>query len=69
MEKKYTKLIQVLIDEDTLFKLNRLIAIDALDNNEKPKTKSKWLRELITDTINFEFNAKKIEEYKPRHKK
>ena len=61
--KKYTKLIQVLIDEDTLSKLNKLIIMDALENDTPVKGKSQWLRELIEDTVNYELNNKKIEQY------
>ncbi len=69
MKKKYTKnVIQCLIDDDTLLKLNRLIAIDAFENGEKPKGKSEWLRLLIEDTVNFEPTLNKIKNYKPNHK-
>ena len=65
---KKTRLIQVLIDEDTMAKLNRLILVDAFERGEKPKSNSGWLRELIEETVNFEPTAKKIEEYNPRKK-
>ena len=66
MEKKlYTKHVQALVDEETLSKLNRLIIMDAFENGTAIKTKSQWLRELIEDTVNYELNAKKIEEFNP----
>jgi hypothetical protein len=65
---KTTNNIQTLLDDDTLQKLNRLIMIEAFEKGEAPKGKSQWIRELIEDTVNFEPNLKKIEEYKPKHK-
>jgi len=66
--KKTTNNVQTLLDDDTLAKLNRLILIDALEKGEAPKGKSQWLRELIEDTVNYELNKKKIENFKPNHK-
>ena len=65
---KTTNNVQTLLDDDTLFKLNRLIMIDALEKGEAPKGKSQWIRELIEDTVNFEPTLKKIESYKFNHK-
>ena len=62
MKSKTTFHIQTLVDEETFAKLNRLIAAEAFEKGETPKGKSQWLRELIIDTINFQFNKKKIEE-------
>ena len=61
---KATNNVQTLLNDDTLFKLNRLIMIDALEKGEAPKGKSQWIRELIEDTVNFEPTLKKIESYK-----
>ena len=62
MKSKTTIHVQTLLDEETFTKLNRLIAAEAFENGTAVKSKSEWLRELITDTINFEYNKKKIEE-------
>ena len=62
MKSKTTIHVQTLLDEETFTKLNRLIAAEAFESGTKVKSKSEWLRELITDTINFEYNKKKIEE-------
>ena len=66
--KKTTNNVQTLLDDDTLFKLNRLILMDALEKGEATKGKSQWIRELIEDTVNYELNKKKIDNYKPDHK-
>lgn len=62
MKSKTRNHVQTLLDDETLAKLNRLIAAEAFEKGIAPKGKSEWLRELITDTINFELNQKKIEE-------
>ena len=65
MKKYYTKHIQTLLDEETLLKLNRLIMMDAFENNTPIKGKSEWLRDLIIDTVEFQTNKQMISEWKP----
>ena len=64
MKNKYTNNIQVLLDDDTYGKMQRLIMMEALDKDEPIKGKSGWIRELIEDTVNFQINKSKIEDYK-----
>jgi len=66
MNTKMTKHVQTLVDDDTLKRLNRLIMIEALENDTPIKGKSEWLRELIIDTLNFEPNKRKIEKFNPK---
>ena len=65
MKVKYNKHIQTLVDEPTLLKLNRLIMMDAFKNNTPIKGRSEWLRELITDTVEFQTNKQMISEWTP----
>jgi hypothetical protein len=64
MNKKYTNNIQVLLDDETYSKMQRLIMMEALDKDEPIKGRSGWVRELIEDTVNFQINKSKIEDYK-----
>ena len=64
MKTKYTKHVQVLLDEDTFTKMQRLIMMDSLENDEPMKGMSGWLRDLIEDTVNFQINKSKIADYK-----
>lgn len=65
MKAKYTKVIQTLLDEDTLDKLNKLIMIEAIESDMPMKGKSEWIRNLIEDTVNYQFNKKKLDEWEP----
>tara|TARA_R110001632_G_scaffold110355_1_gene220853 strand:- start:478 stop:696 length:219 start_codon:yes stop_codon:yes gene_type:complete len=65
MSKKYTNVIQTLLDQDTLDKLNKLIMIEAIENDKPMKGKSEWIRDLIEDTVNYQFNKKKLDEWVP----
>ena len=65
MSKKYTNVIQALLDQDTLDKLNKLIMIEAIESDMPMKGKSEWIRNLIEDTVNYQFNKKKLDEWKP----
>ena len=65
MIQKYDKLIQVLVQQDTIEKLDALIMMDALHKGTPIPTRSKWLRDLIEDTLAFEINKKMIEEWRP----
>jgi len=64
MKTKYTNNIQVLLDDETYSKMQRLIMMEALDKDEPIKGRSGWVRELIEDTVNFQMNKSKIEDYK-----
>ena len=64
MKTKYTNNIQVLLDDETYSKMQRLIMMEALDKDEPIKGRSGWVRELIEDTVNFQINKSKIEDYK-----
>ena len=63
MNYKKENKVQVLLDDDTFVKLNKLIGAEALENGTRIPSLSAWCRQLITDTINFEFNKKKIENF------
>lgn len=65
-QQRNTVHLQVLISEDTMQKLNRLILMEAIENDTPVQTKSAWLRNLIEDTVDYELNAKKIEEWNPK---
>lgn len=60
-----TNRIQTLIDDKTLLDLNRLIMIEALENGTSIQSKSEWVRNLILDTLNFELNRRKIDNFNP----
>ena len=64
MKTKYTKHVQVLLDEETFTKMQRLIMMEALDNNTPIKSVSSWTRDLIEDTVNFQINKTKISDWK-----
>ena len=57
------KKVQVLISEETYIKLNKLIGAEAIENGTKIPSISAWCRDLIEDTINFEYNKKKIKDF------
>ena len=63
MSLKQTHKVQVLLDEETFVKLNKLIGAEALENGERIPPLSKWCRKLIQDTIEWEFNKKKIDNF------
>lgn len=63
MSSKQTEKLQIMVSPETLNKLNKLIAADALAKGTRMKTLSGWVRELIEDTIEFEINKKMIEEF------
>jgi hypothetical protein len=65
MKNKYNKSVQVLLNEDTLNKLSKLIMIEAIENDKPMLGKSAWVRNLIEDTVNFQYNEKKLNEWKP----
>ena len=66
MKTKKDKLIQVLVDEETFNKMNKLIMMEAIKSNTSMQGKSGWVRNLIEDTVNFELNKQHIEEWKPQ---
>ena len=63
MNKIQTEKLQVMISPETFHKLNKLIAAEALEKGERIQTLSGWCRNLIEDTINFELNKKKIDNF------
>lgn len=64
MTSKNIKKIQVLISEETYIKLNKLIGAESIEQGTKLQSLSAWCRDLIEDTINFEYNKKKIDNFK-----
>jgi hypothetical protein len=65
MIKKYTNNIQVLLDEETLDKLQKLIILESVENDVPMPSKSAWIRNLIEDTVNFQLNETKLSTWKP----
>lgn len=66
MKNKYiNKTVQVLLDEETLDKLQKLIILESVENNVPMPSKSAWVRNLIQDTINFQLNEVKLSTWKP----
>jgi len=66
MKSKYTnKTVQVLLDEETLDKLQKLIILESVENNLPMPSKSAWIRNLIEDTVNFQLNETKLSTWKP----
>ena len=53
-----------MLDEETHTKMQRLIMMDALEQDEPMKGMSAWVRDLIEDTVNFQINKSKIADYK-----
>ena len=66
MKDKNTEHLQTLISKDTLSRLNKLIMMDALNNDTPIQTRSAWLRNLVEDTIDFEMNKKMIGDWEPK---
>ena len=62
--KQYNRMLQVLVDTDTYDKINRLMMMEALQNERPIQTKSAWLRDLIEDTVNFQLNKSKIGDWR-----
>tara|TARA_R110000822_G_scaffold65772_1_gene160910 strand:+ start:2630 stop:2833 length:204 start_codon:yes stop_codon:yes gene_type:complete len=58
-------MVQVLLDEETIDKLQKLIMLEAVENNEPMLGKSAWVRNLIEDTVNFQLNKEKLAGWKP----
>ena len=58
-------MVQVLLDEETFDKLQKLIMLEAVENNEPMLGKSAWVRNLIEDTVNFQLNKQKLAGWKP----
>jgi len=66
MKSKYTnKTVQVLLDEETLDKLQKLIILESVENDVPMPSKSAWIRNLIEDTVNFQLNETKLSTWKP----
>jgi len=66
MKNKYTnKTVQVLLDEETLDKLQKLIILESVENDVPMPSKSAWIRNLIEDTVNFQLNETKLSTWKP----
>ena len=66
MKSKYTnKTVQVLLDEETLDKLQKLIILESVANDLPMPSKSAWIRNLIEDTVNFQLNETKLSTWKP----
>jgi hypothetical protein len=59
------KTIQIVIDEETYYKLDRLMMMEALENDTRMSSLSQWARNLIEDTVNYQLNKKKLEDWKP----
>ena len=57
------KTIQVVVDEETYMRLDRLMMVEALENGTKISTLSKWVRLLIEDTVSFPPTKKKIDQW------
>lgn len=61
-----TNHLQVLVDDEMLQQLNRLIMIEAFQNNQKPKSASAYVRNLIEERIAVNsielkfYNAKEV---------
>lgn len=48
---KLTKKLQVLLSEDEVTMINRIILNDALENERRPVSTSAWIRDLIRKEI------------------
>lgn len=48
---KLTKKLQVLLSEDEVTMINRIILNDALENERRPVSTSAWIRDLIRNEI------------------
>lgn len=59
------KTVQIVIDEDTYLKLDRLMMIEAIENGTRMSNLSQWVRDLIEDTVNYQLNKKKLDDWKP----
>ena len=59
------KTVQIVIDEDTYLKLDRLMMIEAIENGTRMSNLSQWVRDLIEDTVNYQLNKKKLDNWKP----
>ena len=57
------KTIQIVISEETFLQIDRLIMMEALETNSRMKTISSWCRELLEDTVAFESNKKKLDQW------
>ena len=59
------KTVQIVIDEDTYLKLDRLMMMEAIENGTRMSNLSQWVRDLIEDTVNYQLNKKKLDVWKP----
>jgi len=59
------KTVQIVIDEDTYLKLDRLMMMEAIENGTRMSNLSQWVRDLIEDTVNYQLNKKKLDDWKP----
>lgn len=50
---KLTKKLQVLLTEDEVTQVNRLILMDAVENESRPVSVSAFIRELIQKELQF----------------
>ena len=57
------KTIQIVISEETFLQIDRLMMMEALESNTKMKTLSAWCRELLEDTVSFETNKRKLNQW------
>ena len=60
------KTLQTIIDEETYIKLQRLLVLESIENDTKMQTVSTWIRTLIEDTVDWEFNKLKLEGWNPK---
>jgi|TARA_B110000977_G_C11028277_1_gene474141 hypothetical protein len=59
MSSKLTKKLQVLLSEEEVFIINRIILNEAIENGERPVSVSAFIRDLIRQEINKKSDLQK----------
>tara|TARA_B100000768_G_scaffold33812_1_gene32336 strand:- start:871 stop:1089 length:219 start_codon:yes stop_codon:yes gene_type:complete len=59
MSSKLTKKLQVLLSEEEVFIINRIILNEAIENGERPISVSAFIRDLIRQEINNKTDLQK----------
>jgi hypothetical protein len=59
MSSKLTKKLQVLLSEEEVFIINRIILNEAIENGERPVSVSAFIRELIRQEIDKKSDLQK----------
>lgn len=59
MSSKLTKKLQVLLSEEEVFIINRIILNEAIENGERPVSVSAFIRDLIRQEINKKTDLQK----------